>query len=126
MLGDAFNSKYWNGILSESKSLGNERSGFCWGWLWNLSFEWKFRRALDWSVNSVCRMTVLYTFPIMLCVEDPLDFVKDCTAVYFICTLDDLTEGKRSITEMLAKLKFGIFLQAFDKEHTQRMSEEEH
>lgn len=47
----------------------------------------------------------MYTFPIMLSVEDPLDFVKDCTAVLFISQLDDI-EKARPLAEILIKLKY--------------------
>jgi len=56
--------------------------------------EWKIRRSMDWLVNSVFRSVLLGTAPIMLCVEDPLDFIKDCLAIFFIASLDDYDDSK--------------------------------
>merc|ERR1712176_1402950 len=49
----------------------------------------------------------MYTFPIMVCVEGPLDFVKDCTAVLFISQLDDLDDPK-DLKELIIKVKFRL------------------
>lgn len=68
------------------------------------------RSYMDCLVNSIARDIILYTFPLMLCVEGPLDFVKDCTAIFFLTTLDDTgPEKPRTLSQMLARLKFNIF-----------------
>mmetsp|Transcript_23942 Transcript_23942/g.75286 ORF Transcript_23942/g.75286 Transcript_23942/m.75286 type:complete len:369 (-) Transcript_23942:51-1157(-) len=56
--------------------------------------EWWLRSCMDWLVNSVFRTTLMGTAPIMLCVEEPLDFIKDCLAIFFIAKLDDYDEAK--------------------------------
>mmetsp|Transcript_39596 Transcript_39596/g.123362 ORF Transcript_39596/g.123362 Transcript_39596/m.123362 type:complete len:169 (-) Transcript_39596:331-837(-) len=43
----------------------------------------------------------------MVCVEQPLDFVKDLTAVMFITMLDNVDQSK-DLTEMIVKLKFSL------------------
>jgi len=68
---------------------------------------WFLRAGMDWVINGVCRSLVMYTFPLMLCVEDPLDFVKDAMAVLFITTLDDMPNAK-PLVEMSFKFKFAI------------------
>jgi len=71
--------------------------------------EWKCRQFMDWFVNSVIRESLRYTFPILVCTEEPLDFVKDCMAIFFLTTLDDLTEDfQLTITEIRALLKFNV------------------
>jgi len=68
--------------------------------------EWRMRQFMDMVINRLFRTIIIYTFPIMLCVEAPLDFVKDCTAIWFITTLDDLVETEqKSISEMLVLLR---------------------
>merc|ERR1712167_101262 len=69
--------------------------------------EWIIRCIMDFCINGLGRSLVAYTFPIMLCVEGPLDFVKDCTAVLFISTLDD--NDKIELDSILAKLKFAQY-----------------
>jgi len=46
----------------------------------------------DFMINAVARVIICGTAPIMLCVEGPLDFVKDATAVFFIIKLDDVED----------------------------------
>mmetsp|Transcript_117779 Transcript_117779/g.366969 ORF Transcript_117779/g.366969 Transcript_117779/m.366969 type:complete len:403 (+) Transcript_117779:52-1260(+) len=71
---------------------------------------WRARSWMDFVMNSMARDLLMYTFPIMLCVEDPLDFVKDCCAVFFITTLDDTGfEKAKTIPQMMVRLKFNIF-----------------
>jgi len=52
-----------------------------------------FRIFCDFSINAVARAVICGTAPIMLCVEGPLDFVKDATAVFFIIKLDDVEDN---------------------------------
>jgi len=81
-----------------------------------LQCEWLLRCLLDFSVNSVARSTILYTVPIMVCVEGPLDFVKDLTAVMFITLLDNINREKE-LCEILVKLKFGFDMRAHKEDH---------
>merc|ERR1719195_784566 len=50
------------------------------------------RLIWDFLINAVARAIICGTAPIMLCVEGPLDFVKDATAVFFIIKLDDIED----------------------------------
>merc|ERR1712062_169384 len=50
------------------------------------------RLCWDLAVNGFARSMICGTAPIMLCVEGPLDFVKDATAVFFIIKLDDIQQ----------------------------------
>jgi len=80
---------------------------------------WLMRWAMDFAVNSVSRDIIVYTVPILVSVEGPLDFVKDLTAVMFISTLDDL-ETHKSVKQILVKLKFREFLNRWDWDREQR------
>merc|ERR1719343_559273 len=52
------------------------------------------RFGFSFIVNSVFRSMILGTAPMMLCVEEPLDFVKDVLAICFIIKLDDFAAEK--------------------------------
>lgn len=73
--------------------------------------DWKLRQMMDWMINSVVRDCIKYTFPIMLCAELPLDFIMDCTAIFFMTTLDDLTDGAQDYRRANITLmcKFRVF-----------------
>eukprot|EP00927_Polykrikos_kofoidii_P034878 TRINITY_DN29496_c0_g1_i3.p1 TRINITY_DN29496_c0_g1~~TRINITY_DN29496_c0_g1_i3.p1 ORF type:complete len:465 (+),score=60.32 TRINITY_DN29496_c0_g1_i3:58-1452(+) len=58
-------------------------------WLW-LKLPILVRIVCDFVINGTCYSLVLGTVPIMLCVEGPLDFVKDTLAIFFIVKLDDI------------------------------------
>lgn len=47
------------------------------------------RFVFSFIVNSLFRCIIVGTAPMMLCVEEPLDFVKDVLAICFIIKLDD-------------------------------------
>jgi hypothetical protein len=74
-----------------------------------LKHEMAVRCLMDFIINSICWSLIVYTFPIMLCVEGPLDFVKDCTAVFFISQLDDI--DKKDLREITVKLKYRLLRQ---------------
>lgn len=74
---------------------------------------WWCRYFFDATINKLARNIILFTFPIMLGAELPLDFVKDCLAVLFISTLDDLEESdKKDIPQMMVLLKYRLYLDA--------------
>lgn len=56
--------------------------------------EWRCRQRMDWLVNSMFRAVILSTAPIVLCVEWPMDFIKDCLALVFITSLDDYNDAQ--------------------------------
>merc|ERR1712039_979599 len=69
--------------------------------------SFRLRQTMDKFINSIAYNVIMFTFPIMLCVEGPLDFVKDCTAIFFLTTLDDTGfEKSKNIDQMLTRLKF--------------------
>eukprot|EP00415_Alexandrium_ostenfeldii_P000959 UN0959 len=136
-VGETFNPRYWNHVLATErvtdkmakavsplvdKSEQEEEAdrekinksfqelGKCWSCFGMLRHEWKIRLFMDWSVNAMAKHIILYTVPIMVCVEKPLDFVKDLTAVMFITVLDDMTGEPKDAKELLVKLKFSMEL----------------
>mmetsp|Transcript_65483 Transcript_65483/g.191627 ORF Transcript_65483/g.191627 Transcript_65483/m.191627 type:complete len:532 (-) Transcript_65483:94-1689(-) len=97
------------------KMLGLEESLQYVGSLWHRVFlffplkfqiEWIIRCGMDFMVNSFARTIILYTVPIMVCVEHPMDCVKDLTAVMFVTTLDNLDGDAKDLAEILVKLKY--------------------
>jgi len=54
--------------------------------------EFVLRFMADVFINGFCRIMILGTAPIMLCVEGHMDFVKDVTAIFFIFQLDDFDD----------------------------------
>ena len=74
------------------------------------SVDWTTRRGMDWFVNAVIRETLKFTTPILVNSEEPLNFVKDCMAIFFLTQLDDLTEEfSLSIFELRALVKYSIW-----------------
>jgi hypothetical protein len=138
MVGPRYNAAYWNKLLHDKKTKGLR--GMCpeygkvfehrlrklWrramhsymdcsehGKVLSYEMEWTIRSHMDCFVNSITRDILLYTFPLMLCTEGPLDFVKDCTAIFFLTNLDDTgPEKSRTLNQMLARLKFNIFYES--------------
>jgi len=105
--------KWWRTVLGLEKTplIFSERRWIFWVIPATYGVDWKLRQMMDWMINSVVRDCIKYTFPIMLCAELPLDFIMDCTAIFFMTTLDDLTDGaqdyrRASITLMC---KFRVY-----------------
>jgi len=73
--------------------------------------EWRLRSVMDFTVNCVARSIIFYSVPLMVCIEEPLDFVKDLTAVMFITLLDDIPGDPKDLKEMAVKTKFGLYRQ---------------
>jgi len=136
-LGAEFSTDYWSKVLGFAKGevleigdnqqamedfqrVGNQKVVWLNFMPVKLKFEWWIRFIMDLIINKGCRMLIMYTFPIMLCVEDPMDFVKDCTAVLFISTLDDIPDDPRSYDEILVKLKFKIYCMLKTKNHGEK------
>merc|ERR1712217_44984 len=68
------------------------------------------RMWMDYVVNGLARTIVLFTFPLLISTEGPLDFVKDCTAVFFLTQLDDIdANDAKNIYTMTARIKFSLF-----------------
>ena len=51
---------------------------------------WRLRQGMCLMVNLVFRNIIIGTAPIWLATSEPLDFVKDCMAIFFVIALDDL------------------------------------
>eukprot|EP00413_Alexandrium_margalefii_P020478 CAMPEP_0204528674 /NCGR_PEP_ID=MMETSP0661-20131031/9655_1 /ASSEMBLY_ACC=CAM_ASM_000606 /TAXON_ID=109239 /ORGANISM="Alexandrium margalefi, Strain AMGDE01CS-322" /LENGTH=534 /DNA_ID=CAMNT_0051534665 /DNA_START=32 /DNA_END=1636 /DNA_ORIENTATION=- len=77
-----------------------------------LRYEWFIRAFMDFTVNSVARSIILYTVPIVVCVEGPLDFVKDLTAVMFITMLDNIDGDPKDLEEISVKTKFMLYYES--------------
>jgi len=74
---------------------------------------WYIRLFFDVTINVGARNLVMFTFPILLGSEAPLDFVKDCLAVFFITTLDDLdSDDYKSIEQMMIIVKYRLYMDA--------------
>jgi len=115
-LGKKFNYEYWHFLIStEDTNIGKVRDvkkEIRGEWVTHgAGNEWVCRCAMDFGINAFARLVIMYTFPIMLCVEGPLNFVKDCTAIFFITTLDDISDDddQKSVPLMLAKIKLNRF-----------------
>lgn len=53
-----------------------------------------FRMIMSMCVNMFIRRIIFCTAPVLLgVVDEPLDFIKDCLAVFFITKLDDLDDA---------------------------------
>mmetsp|Transcript_36290 Transcript_36290/g.115476 ORF Transcript_36290/g.115476 Transcript_36290/m.115476 type:complete len:443 (-) Transcript_36290:104-1432(-) len=114
-LGTAWNRKYWKKVLTfdprQTTTHVAKQTLSLYGKVeTTYRTEWTMRSYMDYAVNSLARDLIMFTFPIMLCVEGPLDFVKDCTAVFFMTTLDDTGfEKAKTIAQMMVRLKFNIY-----------------
>mmetsp|Transcript_6276 Transcript_6276/g.14395 ORF Transcript_6276/g.14395 Transcript_6276/m.14395 type:complete len:363 (-) Transcript_6276:63-1151(-) len=97
--GSDFNDRFWQRLLGDKGFWTEERkTELCTMWFGFVPVtywaEWQIRSALDRIVNSVFRAVLLSTAPIMLSPEEPLDFIKDCLAIFFIAKLDDFDDAK--------------------------------
>jgi len=120
-LGKPYNSKYWMSLLKlqnpdtgeeceNTAAVASQEAKF-YDCIRGLTYkhEWQLRSWMDYLVNSVIRDFIMFTFPIMLAVEEPMDFVKDCTAIFFLTTLDDFPfEKQKQRAQMLTRLKFNM------------------
>lgn len=103
-----------NGTFNTDDSLPRLKKTFYGIRLLPVWFDWLARMLMDFIVNGLLRDVIKYTFPIMLCAEDPLDFVKDCTAVFFIVQLDDLQDDEKdlNIDALTGLMKFRFFYES--------------
>mmetsp|Transcript_14211 Transcript_14211/g.41430 ORF Transcript_14211/g.41430 Transcript_14211/m.41430 type:complete len:435 (+) Transcript_14211:55-1359(+) len=114
-LGSGYNKRWWRKLLKADPVAETSKVSKQTLYLYDkipVTYlkEWQFRSFMDFVVNSVARDLIMFTFPIMLCVEEPLDFVKDCTAVFFMVSLDDLGfEKAKTVAQMMVRLKFNIY-----------------
>jgi len=115
-LGDPYSGVFWEGLHDKLKPVLHEHGRS--SWCFSLSYAQRFnlRRAMDFCINSLCRTVICNTFPILLSTEEPLDFVKDCTAIFFLTTLDDIDadSNQKSQIEQSAKIKFQLIRDSLD------------
>lgn len=98
-MGDAYDHAFWARVLHKDEP--SEKVLNAWSACCCLTYrrEWLFRALLDKIANSMFRTLVQSTAPILLCTEEPLDFVKDCLAICFILKIDDY-ESPRGAREL--------------------------
>eukprot|EP00413_Alexandrium_margalefii_P048421 CAMPEP_0204607582 /NCGR_PEP_ID=MMETSP0661-20131031/59800_1 /ASSEMBLY_ACC=CAM_ASM_000606 /TAXON_ID=109239 /ORGANISM="Alexandrium margalefi, Strain AMGDE01CS-322" /LENGTH=542 /DNA_ID=CAMNT_0051619005 /DNA_START=29 /DNA_END=1657 /DNA_ORIENTATION=+ len=104
------NRKIW--LHKKFLELGDYWHKVFWVVPMKLQYEWFIRMFMDFSVNSVSRSIILYTVPIMVSVEGPLDFVKDLTAVMFITMLDNIDGDPKDLDEVSVKIKFMLYYES--------------
>jgi len=139
-LGGAHNTEFWRNLWTKGGKLKNvhpdmmylSRQNRCLGSFMHaccgsmLPFKvwWSMRWFFDGSINIAARSVIMFTFPIMLGREPPLDFVKDCLAVLFITTLDDVDKYEsKTIDHMMIILKFRLYMGEDHKD--KQMTEED-
>lgn len=62
------------------------------------------RGVMGFFCNCILREIMAYTIPLMLMgFSEPMDFVVYCVGVNFICTLDDMSERKYTMTPLVAQ-----------------------
>eukprot|EP00418_Pyrodinium_bahamense_P049453 CAMPEP_0179186594 /NCGR_PEP_ID=MMETSP0796-20121207/92555_1 /TAXON_ID=73915 /ORGANISM="Pyrodinium bahamense, Strain pbaha01" /LENGTH=248 /DNA_ID=CAMNT_0020890599 /DNA_START=251 /DNA_END=997 /DNA_ORIENTATION=+ len=101
-LGGDFEVGYWV-FLSKQEDLMKKRTRIFYCIPTTYSVELRIRGIMSLIVNLFLRRIILGTAPILLGVESPLDFIKDCLAVFFITKLDDL-EKPLNLKSMRARL----------------------
>jgi len=101
--------------LLESLKLLGECRRCVWGTYGLVNYplycQWYVRWFWDVMINGCCRQLLLYFIPIYLCnTENTTEFVLNCTAIFFILSLDDIKPVR--LEEVAVKLKFHEFLKA--------------
>merc|ERR1712032_1793897 len=83
-----------------------------------LKREVAWRWAMDWLINSLCYKILCLTFPMAFLSSDGLsDFLQNCTAVFFITTIDDLNgQYEVSAKTLLQRLKRELFRDSDESE----------
>lgn len=104
--GTRFHARYWFKILEVAKTAGDKRDKI-FGFL-PVSFEthWRIKAFCDFMVNGIIRVTIMGLSPVVLAHSSPLDFIKDCLAIFFITKLDDY-DDHRTFKKMLQILPKG-------------------
>lgn len=101
-MGAAYQPEFWSSLQKAISPQVRKVWDFrLWFFPMTLEHELFLRQLMDMVINGFCRTMIIGTAPIMLCVEDHMDFVKDCTALFFILKLDDLPKS-RILTEILS------------------------
>jgi len=95
-VGTEFVFDFWLNLREALGPLADKRTRICEIWA---------RGIMSAIVNQFFRRIILGTAPVLLGVEGPLDFIKDCLAVFFITKLDDLEDpvGFRTELERMKK-----------------------
>merc|ERR1712032_1386950 len=102
-VGAPFNQEFWD-HLCEQKIASLKRPVFGCLWQTERRYEFRCRMVLSFIVNRIFRGIILGTGPILLCVCGPMDFIKDCLAIFFITKLDDL-DDHQDLQEVIEAFK---------------------
>jgi len=90
-LGSAFEADYWFFLLNQKELIDKQRRIYGCITVTYRAEVW-IRAVMSLIVNMIIRRIILGTAPIFLGVESPMDFIKDCLAVFFITKLDDMEQ----------------------------------
>mmetsp|Transcript_112493 Transcript_112493/g.363269 ORF Transcript_112493/g.363269 Transcript_112493/m.363269 type:complete len:430 (+) Transcript_112493:66-1355(+) len=92
----------WDDVREKAKDLKIDTSKWYLNGIYvNFTLETHIRQYLfDAMVNGLVRSLILAVAPIMLSTEEPMDFIKDVLALFFIVKLDDI-EGQSSLVYAL-------------------------
>jgi len=89
--------------------------------------EIKCRMVMSMVVNMFIHRIIFCTAPILMSVADkPLDFIKDCLAVFFITKLDDLDNAVSFAKDLIKKQKIdkeggNICMEAEDEDYNKEV-----
>merc|ERR1711971_98735 len=95
--GATYDSKYWKDQFyhhPKAMALSEKRRKVFWFFTVSFRTDWRFRYVFDTVVNAMARSVILCTAPILLSTEEPMDFIKDCLALFFITKIDDYDDAK--------------------------------
>eukprot|EP00927_Polykrikos_kofoidii_P040048 TRINITY_DN34300_c0_g1_i1.p1 TRINITY_DN34300_c0_g1~~TRINITY_DN34300_c0_g1_i1.p1 ORF type:complete len:448 (+),score=63.40 TRINITY_DN34300_c0_g1_i1:68-1411(+) len=110
--GSTYNHAFWRKILSldpASAELIASTRYVCWRIPITYRTDWLLRSYMDYFINDLGKRMLMFSFPIMLSVQLPMDFVMNCTAIFFLTSLDDVAfDEAKSFETMTARLKFNV------------------
>jgi hypothetical protein len=98
-LGETFDGEFWHYILhdfavdyeAEKEAIAKP---YCIKGRKGLPVQWSVRCLFDFVINEAGRKIVLGTAAILICTSDRMSFIKDSMCIFFVVTLDDLSEAK--------------------------------
>lgn len=88
--GAEFDFEFWETLYLDPLGLRSAKLFYCIDV--PLRYQWRTRAFFSFCVNLLFRQMILVTAPVMLSITDPMDFIKDALAVFFITKLDDLDD----------------------------------
>lgn len=81
-----YNRRFWMRLINKDDYY-DQRLAWKYQFL-GVPMEWIARRCMDFIVNSVCRIVLLGTAPILVCDPDGMTFIRDSMAIVLITKLD--------------------------------------